>query len=87
MLGGKDYTQEEFDNGKVAVEQEVAAYANLGKAIAGATADKNVTAAREQFDARFFKGMVPRPGTLLRPSSPTVHGQGRESNGSPIKAS
>jgi len=58
MLGRKDYTQEEFDNGKAAVEQEVAAYGHLMTAIAGTTADKNVTAAREQFETRFFNSMV-----------------------------
>jgi hypothetical protein len=58
MLGRKDYTQEEFDNGKAAVEQEVAAYGHLATTIGSATADKDVTAAREQFEARFFKSMV-----------------------------
>ncbi len=58
MLGRKDYTQEEFDNGKAAIEQEVAAYHHMASAIATVTTDNDVTAAREQFEARFFSGMV-----------------------------
>jgi hypothetical protein len=34
MLRRKDYTQEEFDNGKAAVEQEVAAFHYMASAIA-----------------------------------------------------
>jgi hypothetical protein len=58
MLGRKDYTQEEFDNGKAAVGQQVAAYEELVRAIGSATDAHNVTAAREQFETRFFKSMV-----------------------------
>jgi hypothetical protein len=58
MLGRKDYTNEEFDNGRTAVDQQVAAYRRLATAIAGATDDTKVEAAREHFETRFFRSMV-----------------------------
>jgi septin family protein len=54
MLGRKDYTQEELDHSKTAVDQQLAAYNKLVKAIASATTDKKVNSALEAFEALFF---------------------------------
>jgi len=45
MLGRKSCTQEELDHGKAAVDQQLAAYKTLVKAVARATTDKNVNSA------------------------------------------
>ncbi len=53
MLGRKDYTKEELDHAKTAVEQQIAAYQKLAKAIKSATSDSKVTAALEAFEPLF----------------------------------
>src|SRR6266511_1351426 len=58
MLGRKKYTQEEIDQGKAAVEQQLAAYKQLVKAVAGATTDERFDAAVESFEALFFNNMT-----------------------------
>ena len=57
MLGRKDYTQDEFDQAKKAVDQQLAAYKKLGKAI-GATSDPKAVAAFEAFEPLFFNNMT-----------------------------
>jgi predicted mannosyl-3-phosphoglycerate phosphatase (HAD superfamily) len=42
MLGCKNYTQEEIDQGKVALDQQLVAYKKLVKAVASATTDKKI---------------------------------------------
>jgi hypothetical protein len=53
MLGRKNYTQEEIVTGKVAIEQQLAAY----DAVEGALT-KNGRGAREAFAERFFNNML-----------------------------
>src|SRR6266542_2577347 len=58
MLGRKKYTQEEIDRGKAALEQQLAAYKQLVKAVASATTDERIDAAVESFEALFFNNMT-----------------------------
>jgi hypothetical protein len=58
MLGRKTYTQEEIDQGRAAVEQQLAAYKRLDKAVAEATTDEWVHDAFESFGALFFNNML-----------------------------
>ncbi len=58
MLGRKDYTKEELDRARTEVDQQVAAYKKLVKAIDGATSDSKVTAALEAFEPLFFNNMT-----------------------------
>ena len=58
MLGRKDYTQEEFDQCKATIDQQIAAYKALVKAVGGASADKKISAALVAFEVRFFNNMV-----------------------------
>ncbi len=58
MSGRTDYKQEELDHAKSAVDQQIAAYRKLVKAIDSATSDPQVTSAREAFEARFFNTMT-----------------------------
>jgi len=58
MLGRKNYSQEELDHGKAAVDQQLAAYKTLVKALASATTDKKVNSALEAFEALFFNNMT-----------------------------
>ncbi len=58
MLGRKNYTREEIDQGKAAIKQQLAAYKKLVKAIASATTDKEVNSAVDSFEALFFNNMT-----------------------------
>jgi hypothetical protein len=58
MLGRKTYTQEEFDHAKAAMDQQLAAYKKVVKAVGGATKDKKVDSALEAFEARYFNNMT-----------------------------
>jgi hypothetical protein len=58
MLGRKDYTKEEFDNARTAVDQQLAAYRELVKAINGAAADAKVTSALEALEPVLFNNMT-----------------------------
>jgi hypothetical protein len=58
MLGRKDYKQEELDHAKTAVNQQIAAYKKLVKAIDGATSDAKVTYALEAFEPLFVNNMT-----------------------------
>jgi hypothetical protein len=58
MLGRKNYTQEEFDHAKTAVDQQLAAYKKLVKAIDSATSDPRVASALEAFEPLFCNNMT-----------------------------
>ncbi len=58
MFGRKNYTQDEIDQGKAALTQQVAAYKKLAKAVASATTDKKVDSAFEAFEALFFNNLT-----------------------------
>ena len=58
MLGRKNYTQEEIDQGKAALDQHLAAYRRLATALAGTPADKKVGSALESFEAVFFNNLT-----------------------------
>jgi len=58
MLGRKNYTKEEIDQGKAALDQQLAAYKKLVKAVASATTDKKIDSTFESFEALFFNNMT-----------------------------
>lgn len=58
MLGRKNYSQAEIDEGKKAIDQQLAAYKKVVKATTGGAADKKVEAAFEAFDALFFNNLL-----------------------------
>ncbi len=58
MLGRKSYTQEEFDHCKAAIDQQLAAYTTLVKAMTSATTDKKVNSALDAFEVLFFNNMT-----------------------------
>ena len=58
MLGRKDYTKNELANAKAAVDQQLAAYKKLVKAIEAAPADPKVSAALAAFEPLFFNNMT-----------------------------
>jgi hypothetical protein len=57
MLGRKSYTQEELDNARAAVNQQLAAYRSLAAAVAAAGDDK-ATSALEDLEVPFSNGML-----------------------------
>jgi len=58
MLGRKNYTQEEIDQGKAALDQQLAAYKKLAKALTSAAIDNEIDSAIESFEAHFFNNMT-----------------------------
>ena len=58
MLGRKDYTKGEYEHGKATVDQQVAAYKKLVKAVSGKASDQKMDAALEEFDVHFVNNMV-----------------------------
>jgi hypothetical protein len=58
MLGRKDFTKKEFDHGKSTVEQQLATYTKLLKAISGHGTDKKVNDALDEFNVHFCNNMV-----------------------------
>lgn len=58
MLGRKTYTREGLDHAKTAIDQQLAAYKNLVRAIDGATSDPKVTSALDAFEPLFFNNMT-----------------------------
>ncbi len=58
MLGRKSYTRDEVDQGKAALDQQLAAYKKLAKAVASGTTDKKTSSALESFEALFFNNMT-----------------------------
>jgi len=58
MLGRKSYTQEELDNCRTAIDQQLGAYKSLVKAVATATSNKKVDSALEAFEVLVFNNMT-----------------------------
>ena len=58
MLGRKDYSQEEFDHARSAVEAQLAAYKKLAGAITSDTIDKKAQRALDEFQGLFFNNMT-----------------------------
>jgi hypothetical protein len=58
MLGRKNYTREELDHARSAVDQQLAAYRTLVEAIDGATPDPRVTSALEAFEPLFLNNLT-----------------------------
>jgi hypothetical protein len=58
MLGRKDYTEEELDQARTAVDQQLWAYKKLVKAIDSATSDPKVSSALEAFEPLLFNNMT-----------------------------
>jgi hypothetical protein len=58
MQGRKDYTQDELDHAKTAVDRQLAAYHHLIKAIDSAISDPEVTSAVEAFEPLFCNIMI-----------------------------
>ena len=57
MLGRKDYTKEEFNQAKAAIDHQVAAYRKLAKATA-ASGDAKARSALQAFEPLLFNSMV-----------------------------
>ena len=53
MLGRKDYTREEYEHGKSAVEKQLTVYKKLTKTIASDASDKKLQSALEDFEGCF----------------------------------
>jgi len=58
MLGRKDYTKEEFDNGKKAIQRQLAAYRKLAEVAVGDKPGKDAKAALDAFETLFFNNMA-----------------------------
>jgi hypothetical protein len=58
MLGRKDYTREELDNGRATIDRQLAAYRALATAVSGAKDGGKAEAALDRFDTSFFNNMV-----------------------------
>ena len=58
MLGRKDYTREEIDNARAAVERQLTAYRSIASAAGDEPTGAKVQEAVEQFEAPFFNDMV-----------------------------
>jgi hypothetical protein len=58
MFGRKDYTQEELDNARNAVGQQVAAYKAIVEAIEGSPSDPKVSSALQAFEPLLFNNMT-----------------------------
>lgn len=58
MLGRKNYTQKEIDQGKAALNQQLVAYKKLVKAATSTTTNKKIDSAVESFEALFFNNMT-----------------------------
>jgi hypothetical protein len=57
MLGRKDYTKQELDNARTAIDRQVAAYKKLAKAV-DAASDPKAASALEAFEPLFFNNMT-----------------------------
>jgi hypothetical protein len=58
MLGRKDYTRDEFDTARTAIDAQLAAYRALLGDDVEAPAGEEVQAARREFDGLFFNNMT-----------------------------
>ena len=57
MLGRKDYTQDELDNGRARVKQQLSAYRKLAKDI-GKSGDEGLAADLASFEEVFFNNLA-----------------------------
>jgi len=58
MLGRKDFTQKELDDGKAAVAGQLAAYEELAKIAAADDADEELRQAFEEFETPLFNNLT-----------------------------
>lgn len=58
MLGRKNYTGEEIDHGRSAIDQQLGVYKKLAGTISGRTADVKAEAVLEEFEGLFFNNMA-----------------------------
>lgn len=58
MLGRKNYTQAEIDQGKKTLDQQLVAYKELVQAVTSQAWDKKITAAFASFEAHFFNNLM-----------------------------
>jgi hypothetical protein len=58
MLGRKDYTQDEVDHGKSAIEEQLAAYKKFVRASANETTGKKLQPALDDFEGLFSNNMT-----------------------------
>jgi hypothetical protein len=58
MLGRKNYTQDELDQARSAVDQQLAAYRTLVEAIDGAAQDPKVRSALDAFEPLFLNNLT-----------------------------
>jgi len=58
MLGRKDYTKEELDNARAAVERQLAAYRTIASAVGDEPTGGKVRAGLSPFEALYFNNMV-----------------------------
>jgi hypothetical protein len=58
MLGRKNYTKEEFDNGKKTIQHQLTSYRQLVAAAVGDKPDKDTKAALDAFESDFFNNMA-----------------------------
>jgi hypothetical protein len=58
MLGRKNYTREEFDHGKAAIKEQLAAYKKLVAEIAIGANNRELLSALKTFEGLFFNNMV-----------------------------
>jgi hypothetical protein len=58
MLGRKNYTREEYHNGKKRIEQQQGAYEKIVKATVGATRAADAKASVTSFETAFFNNMA-----------------------------
>jgi hypothetical protein len=58
MLGRKNYTRDEIDHARTAIDAQLAAYHRLIEATGSAISDPNVASAVEAFEPQFFNNMI-----------------------------
>ena len=58
MQGRKDYTKQELDRARTAIDRQLAAYKKLVKAIDASRSDGKVSSAIEAFEPLFFNNMT-----------------------------
>ena len=58
MLGRKDYTQEEYDQARAAVAQQIAGFKKLASLVGKAGSDKKASSTFDEFEAVYFNNMA-----------------------------
>ncbi len=58
VLGRKNFTQEEIDNGKATVNEMLERYKKLSEAFASGTSDKKLKTAQAHFEGQFFNNLT-----------------------------